>query len=85
VTALDWERVFVRAVGISAQHSASTLARSLDVLHVAAALEAGCTSFVTADRRQAALAEAAGMAVIGITKEGPPRASAPFTPRPLRE
>lgn len=68
MVAFDWDRVFERAVAVAAQHSASALSRSLDVLHVAAALELGCAAFVTADRRQAVVAAAVGMALTDVTR-----------------
>lgn len=48
-----------RAGDLAAQHSM----RSLDAMHLAAALRADCAEFVTGDRRQAAVANALGMAV----------------------
>lgn len=44
---------------IAARHSM----RSLDALHLAAALRADCSEFVTGDRRQAVAARSLGMAV----------------------
>ena len=48
---------------LSATHSARLGARSLDVMHVAAALVLGAGSFVTFDPRQGRLAHAAGLMV----------------------
>ena len=62
-TVPDWQRVFQHAAALSAQHAAATLARSLDILHVAAATAAGLPRFFTADQRQARLAEAHGLDV----------------------
>jgi len=42
----------------------SAAARTLDILHVAAAVLIDARSFVTGDRRQAALAEATGLDII---------------------
>ncbi len=58
---LDFYAVFAGAEVLSALHASRLLSRSLDTLHVAAALELGCTRFVTFDARQARLAEAAGL------------------------
>lgn len=44
---------------IAAQHSV----RSLDAIHLAAAVRAECSAFVTGDRRQAAVARSLGLAV----------------------
>ncbi len=48
---------------LSALYSEKLGTRSLDILHVASALVLGSTSFVTFDRRQAALARASGLKV----------------------
>ena len=63
---VDWPSVFSRAENLSIKHASRTLARSLDILHVAAALELKCTRFVTADERQAALAASTGLTVVDI-------------------
>lgn len=59
--ALDLQAVFRRAEGLSAAHTPATLARTLDILHVAALVEIGCTTLVSADARQIALARAVGV------------------------
>jgi hypothetical protein len=59
----DLAEVFSRAESLSRKHSAALGTRSLDVLHVATALELGAVHFVTADVRQAKLAKAAGLRV----------------------
>jgi predicted nucleic acid-binding protein len=58
---LDLFAICARAEVLSARHASRLLSRSLDTLHVAAALELGCTRFVTLDSRQARLADAAGL------------------------
>ena len=55
--------VFSQAESISRQHTATLGVRSLDILHVAAALVLGASAFVTHDDRQAKLAKAAGLRV----------------------
>jgi len=62
--AYDLGAVFIRAEQLSARHSGDIGTRSLDLLHVAAALEAGCTSFASLDERQRKCAALAGMKVI---------------------
>ena len=57
------ERVFSRATSLAARHSAKLGARSLDLLHLAVALESGCTTFISLDRRQRLVAVAEGLAV----------------------
>lgn len=57
----DLSRVFVRAERLSAKCSAEVGCRSLDLWHVAAALEAGLETFVSYDLRQRKVAESAGL------------------------
>ena len=44
--------IFLRAEKLSEKHSAKLGTRSLDLLHVAAALESGCKRFASLDARQ---------------------------------
>lgn len=60
-TVPDWQQVFQIAVQLSMDHTAATLARSLDILHVAIAIAEQAEPFVTADRRQQAVALRAGL------------------------
>jgi predicted nucleic acid-binding protein len=64
--AYDLSEVFSRAESLSRQYSSKLGTRSLDVLHVASALELGAAAFVTADARQAKLARTAGMPVTSL-------------------
>jgi predicted nucleic acid-binding protein len=48
--------LFQRAELLSSKHASLTLARTLDILHVAAALEIGCKEFISFDKRQRNLA-----------------------------
>jgi len=66
--ALDLERVFVEAGDLSRLHMAKFLARSLDLLHVAAAHIALCKTFVSADDRQLAVAKASGLSPVDIKR-----------------
>jgi len=52
-----------KAKELSAGHAATLGCRTLDIIHVAAALVVGAKEFVTFDHRQAALAKAAGLTV----------------------
>ena len=65
---VDLEEVFRNAGVLSRQYAAKHLARSLDLLHVAAAHAAGCTVFVSADDRQLAVARASGLGVVDIKR-----------------
>lgn len=65
---IDLDAVIIRARALSAAHAARTLSRSLDLLHVAGAVEQGCRRFVSADRRQLAVARAVGLRVTDIRR-----------------
>ena len=56
--------IFIRAEELSAQHSAELGTRSLDLWHVAAALESACTTFASYDKRQRQVAERSGLKVL---------------------
>jgi len=56
--AYDLGDVHTRAEHLVRRHAAVLGTRSLDILHVAAALALGATRFVTSDQRQASLAKA---------------------------
>ena len=60
----DWNRVFAGTVRLSTAHAAKTLCRTLDAIHVATALHLGAREFATTDKRQSALATAAGLKVL---------------------
>ena len=55
--------VFRRAESLSSDYTALTGARTLDILHVAAALEIEAKTFVSFDERQRAVAKKAGLKV----------------------
>jgi predicted nucleic acid-binding protein len=61
VTGADWSAVMMRFSLLSEVHTIALGVRSLDILHVAFALELRCDHFVTCDQRQYALAKAAGL------------------------
>ncbi len=54
---------FDSAIIVTASHSAMLGCRTLDIIHVAAALVIGAREFVTFDGRQGAMAKQAGLAV----------------------
>ena len=60
---LDWPEIFHQAEQLSAAHVERIGTRSLDVLHVAAAVTLGATTFCTFDKRQTAFASAVGLEV----------------------
>ena len=55
-TVPDWSEAFRISLSISSEYASETLARSLDILHVAIAMSIGTNIFVTADRRQLEIA-----------------------------
>jgi predicted nucleic acid-binding protein len=57
------DSVMIEAERLSASYTEIIGSRSLDVLHVAAALVLGVSEFLTFDKRQAVLAEAVGLKV----------------------
>ena len=63
---LDLERVFTEASEFSRLYTEKVPARSLDLLHVAAAHLAPCIRFVSADDRQLAAAKATGLETVDI-------------------
>lgn len=63
-TSLDWPAVWQRTEQLSAAHAQATFCRTLDILHVAAALELGAGELVSFDRRQRVLAGRAGLQVL---------------------
>jgi predicted nucleic acid-binding protein len=60
---VDEQEVWRRAVGLTEQFTASLKVRSLDIWHVAFALEAGVERLWTFDHRQETLARAVGLKV----------------------
>jgi predicted nucleic acid-binding protein len=67
-TAVDLAAVFRRADQLTRQHTERLLCRTLDVLHVATAVELNCLRFVSADDRQLSLANAVGLTTIDIKR-----------------
>ena len=65
---LDWSAIFIRAIDLSKEHSASIGSRSLDILHVASALSINADRLLTLDDRQARLAALAGLKIEKIKK-----------------
>jgi predicted nucleic acid-binding protein len=57
----DWQAVFSESERLSAAFTRHLLVRTLDILHVAAALVMNYPSFVTGDRCQLKLARRAGL------------------------
>lgn len=62
-TAVSWTDALRRADDLSEEHAATDGQRTIDLLHVAIALECGAKTFLSFDRRQRRLAKAAGLKV----------------------
>jgi len=62
-TALNWTEILHHSIALSRGFTTRTLARSLDILHVATALHQRCSLFITADNRQASFARLCGLQV----------------------
>ena len=62
-TQIEWTDAFRRADQVSEKHAAAGGQRTIDLLHVAVALESGAEKFLSFDKRQRKLAKAAGLAV----------------------
>jgi predicted nucleic acid-binding protein len=65
-TPFDWSRIRLRADALSQRFTPLTGCRTLDILHVAAALESTPSRFLTGDQRQADFAKRAGLQVVFI-------------------
>jgi predicted nucleic acid-binding protein len=59
----DLAGVFSLAARLSCKHSAIIGSRSMDLLHIAAAIEAGCTHFASFDKRQRECAALEGLTI----------------------
>jgi predicted nucleic acid-binding protein len=68
--AYDLVEVFAHAESLSRRHTSTLGVRSLDILHVAAALALSSSAFVTHDQQQASLAKAAGLRVTTLRPHG---------------
>jgi predicted nucleic acid-binding protein len=61
-----WRSALRRAAELSLEYTADIGCRSLDVLHVACALELGLPNFLTFDLRQRRLARAVGLKAVSL-------------------
>jgi predicted nucleic acid-binding protein len=62
----DWDAACARAGDLSRRHTATTGARSLDLLHLAFALEFECELFLSTDECQAGIAASEGLEVLFV-------------------
>ena len=66
-TGIEWQSVFAEAERLSAIATTGTGVRTIDLLHVAAALNHGASGLVSLDHRQRAAARLASLGVIELT------------------
>ena len=64
---IEWSSVCARAERLSAAMTASTGVRTIDLLHVAAALNQTASGLVSLDHRQRAAARASGLHVVDVS------------------
>ena len=64
--AIDWDEAWESAKKLSCSYTAETLARTLDILHVAIAKQLQAKEFVTGDKRQAEIAKRAQLNVFEL-------------------
>lgn len=63
----DWESLWTKTFELSQAYSSITGCRTLDTLHIAAALHLGIRRFATSDQRQSNLASRVGLRVFDPT------------------
>ena len=63
---IDWQSVFAEAERLSAATTTDTGVRTIDLLHVAAALSQGASGLVSLDHRQRAAAGFAGLGLVEL-------------------
>jgi predicted nucleic acid-binding protein len=73
-TSVEWDAVFAKAGELSIAHTRKRLTRSLDLLHLASAVELGCRTFVSGDQRQLKVARALRLRTIDIARPTRPAA-----------
>ena len=64
IVAVDHESALARALILTQKHTATLSARTLDLIHVATALEIGVANFLSLDHRQRQVADAEGLNVL---------------------
>jgi predicted nucleic acid-binding protein len=63
---LDWPEVWTNADRLTAKYALATQCRTLDVLHVAVAMQLDIKTFGTTDVRQMVIARKAGLKVVSL-------------------
>jgi predicted nucleic acid-binding protein len=65
----DWTEAVRTAGELRAEHSLKLVVRSMDLFHVAIAIEVGADALLSFDAEQIALAEAAGVGVLNLAQK----------------
>jgi predicted nucleic acid-binding protein len=65
----DWTDAVRTAGELRAEHSLRMVVRSMDLFHIAIAVEVGADAVLSFDREQISLAEAAGLPVINLARK----------------
>ena len=65
----DWTDAVRTAGELRAEHSLKLVVRSMDLFHVAIAIEIGADALLSFDAEQIALAEAAGLSVFNLSQK----------------
>ena len=68
-TTCEWDTALVRARALSRDHTEAIGVRTLDLLHVAFALELESELFFSTDQRQAELAKAEGLTIAAVLED----------------
>ena len=64
---LEWAKVWTKADQLTAKYARATQCRTLDVLHVAAALHLDLKLFGTTDARQMVVAKKVGLKIVTLS------------------
>jgi len=64
---LDWPEIWAKADRLTVKYVRTTSCRTLDILHVAVALQLGVKIFGTTDQRQLLLARKAGLKTVTLS------------------
>lgn len=82
---VNWIAALDKAREIGERVTALTGCRTLDLIHIALALQWGCSVFVTADERQAAAAKRQGLDVVDLRILHRRRSAGPQGPSAVKE
>ncbi|MCE0522359.1 MAG: type II toxin-antitoxin system VapC family toxin [Methylacidiphilales bacterium] len=64
---LEWPELWANADQLTAKYALATQCRTLDVLHVAVAMQLDIKTFATTDARQKVVARKAGLSVVSLS------------------